>query len=386
MKILYHQKSIFGAGGIERQILRKAAWLVAHGIEVVVAVTDSPPPGTRQFFPVDPRVKVIELGINYTPASSKEYGMNPLSKTIGFIRKRILHRRRLKELLNKERPDILISVYPTVSSFIPSIGYDCPKILEFHFCRPLRTLAARRGVAGLIDRWRTLTDKANVRRFDRFVVLTDDDMQLWQPLDNLIKIPNGIPASVMTADPAKSKKVVAVGRLTRQKGFDRLLKAWQLVKAHDEASDWRLEILGEGGLRPQLTDLAESLGIADSVAMPGNIDDIGPRLADAAIFAASSRYEGHPLSIAEAMAAGLPVATFDCQCGPRELITDGVDGLLVANGEADSLADAILRLILQPRLRSSLGEAARLKITDRFNPERIMQQWIDLFEALSPPK
>lgn len=379
MKILYHQKSIHGAGGIERILLQKAAWLAGEGdIDVAIAVTDSIPDGEDTFYPLPDGVRIIQLGIEYGSGE----GLQFVKRVIRFFSKRRLHRKRLEALIAEEHPDVVISVYPTVSSFIPAIDDGSAKILEFHFCRPFRLLLARGGLMGLADRIRTLLDRRTASRFDRFVVLTEEDRGLWGEMKNIEVIPNGVDPPPIHATPSCSRTVVACGRLCRQKGFDLLLKAWATVKADPEFSEWRLRILGEGSERNNLESLAGELRIDDSVEMPGNTENVWSEYARSALMVTSSRYEGFSLAIAEGMASGLPIVSFSCPCGPSDLIDHGINGFLVKDGDTESLAENIATLIRNPDLRDSMGKKGRKKIAENFATAGIMQRWSALLRRM----
>ncbi|MGI6419438.1 MAG: glycosyltransferase family 4 protein [Thermoguttaceae bacterium] len=168
------------------------------------------------------------------------------------------------------------------------------------------------------------------------------------------------------------KRILAAGRLTAEKGFDRLLRAFaQAASRHPE---WDLVILGEGPERRPLELLAEQLQLAGRVAMPGWCDDVAAAMARCDLFVLSSLYEGFPNALAEAMAAGMPVVSYDCQSGPAEIIRDGYDGLLVRSGSVEWLAAAIDRLMGDEAGRRLLAGHAR-EVVERFSEARFYQRW-----------
>lgn len=177
----------------------------------------------------------------------------------------------------------------------------------------------------------------------------------------VVVIPNGapvVPSGVqLLSDYASEPVVLAVGRLTVQKGFDILLAAFALAAA--SCGSWRLVIVGDGDEDARLQALAARLGIRDRVDFPGAQHDLWPYYARARIFALSSRHEGCPLVLREAMAAGLPVVATDCPSGPAEILCDGVTGLLVPPEDSLNFARALVRLMSSSRLRCDLGAAAR---------------------------
>jgi len=174
---------------------------------------------------------------------------------------------------------------------------------------------------------------------------------------------------------ASSKTLLAMGRLREQKGFDLLLKAFATL--YDKFPDWMLEIWGEGEQKEHLEGLRDELGLRGRVRFPGLAKEHYKTISAADIFVLSSRYEGFPNVLGEAMACGLPVVSFDCPSGPSEMIQDGVNGLLVPSGNIIQLSSSLERLMTSVELRKSLGEQA-LKITESYSLDKIIQAWEEL--------
>jgi glycosyltransferase involved in cell wall biosynthesis len=168
------------------------------------------------------------------------------------------------------------------------------------------------------------------------------------------------------------KRVVAMGRLTEQKGFDILLDAFGRARAR--FPDWSLFIIGEGPLRPVLEARSQQPDLKGSVTFAGRLDTPSSMLGVSQLFVLSSRYEGFPNALTEAMAMGLPVISTDCPTGPREIIQNGINGLLVPPEDPNALATAMERLMSDPDERTRLGHAAE-HIIERYSLERIMGQW-----------
>ena len=174
------------------------------------------------------------------------------------------------------------------------------------------------------------------------------------------------------------KQVIAVGRYVPQKGFDRLISAWSIVnKKHP---DWILRIYGDG-MREQLQNQIYELGISPSCILEHSTPDIVDKYCKSSIFVLSSRYEGFGMVIIEAMACGVPPVSFTCPCGPRDIISDGINGLLVENGNIEGLAEKICYLIENENVRREMGRQARMDI-ERFRIEPIAEQWKTLFESI----
>lgn len=192
------------------------------------------------------------------------------------------------------------------------------------------------------------------------------------PTAQLAFVPNPVEIPEQTTAVPQEKIILAVGRLHRQKGFDLLLEAFaQITKRHP---DWRLVFLGDGPERDALGEKAAALSITDRVEWKGLVANPSENFERASIFALPSRYEGTPNALLEAMAHGLAVVVSDASPGPLELVTDGVSGRVVADENADALANAMERLIESPDLREALGAAARDRVSS-MNPANAVSQW-----------
>jgi len=169
-----------------------------------------------------------------------------------------------------------------------------------------------------------------------------------------------------------ARSVLSVGRFVPQKGFDILLDAFARVS--DRYPYWVLTILGDGPLRRDLEAQRDRLGLTERVRLPGAASNLTPYLHKADVFVMASRYEGFPMVLCQAMACGLPVIYTDCPSGPREIIRNGVDGLLVPNEDVEGLAAAMEALISDEKKRERLAMHAR-EIIERFNLPTIMERW-----------
>lgn len=376
MKIIYCHCSVYNPGGMEKVLLNKVKWLSARGHEVVVVTTDQA--GRPPFYEFPDNVRMIDLGINY----SMDNTLPVCKKISGYLRKRRLHRKRLMELLMEERPDITVSLYPSESSFIPAIKDGSKKVLELHFNRFFRRQYGRRGIMGMIDRIRSRQDVSIARKFDSFVVLTEEDCGYWGDMKNIAVIPNAAMPMDEECSDGTAKRVIAVGRLDYQKGFDRLLRVWSLVKSDRELTDWKLDIYGQGEWEDMLGNMARELGVSDSVTIHKPIKQISREYAKSSILVMTSHYEGFPMVMIEGMSAGLPVISYGFKCGPRDIICDGVNGMIIEEGDEQGFACALASLMKDGRKRVEMGQNAK-KIIDRYSENTVMDMWMELFNSLS---
>ena len=373
MKIIYCIACTCHSGGMERVLTNKANYLARHGYEIVVVTTDQR--GKQPFFPLEPSIRSIDLGINYDENNDKSF----LNKLLHYPVKQALHRKRLKAVLMKERPNVTVSMFNNDAGFIPGIKDGSAKLLEIHFSKFKRLQYGRKGLWRLADRWRSKQDEKTVRKFDRFVVLTEEDKAYWGNLPNIMVIPNaisGIPAGTALLE---NKRVIAVGRYTFQKGFERLVDAWHLLASR--FPDWKLDIIGEGEERPLLEQRIHFYGLDGQVTLTRPTQEIGKVYQEASILASSSRYEGLPMVLLEAQAFGLPIVAFQCKCGPKDIVSDGMNGYLVPEGDTAGMAQRLEILMKDEALRKRMGLKAKESAL-RFNEEVIMKKWMYTFQTL----
>lgn len=375
MKIIYCMASVHSPGGMERVLLNKVRYLWEQGgNELAIVTTDQG--GRPPFYTFPSGVKLVDLDINYTD----DLNLPALQRIPSFLKRRRLHRKRLTAFLMAEKADIVVSLYPSESSFIPFIRDGSKKVLELHYNKFFRLQYARSGLLGLIDRFRTWQDERIVRRFDRFVVLTQEDAGYWGALPNLQVIPNAALPVPETRWNPYSRRVIAVGRLDYQKGFDRLVKAWALLPS-DLRDSWQLEIFGQGEWEVRLQELIRKRGVKESARVNAPTKEIFREYAASSFLVMSSHYEGFPMVLLEAMACGLPGVCFTFPCGPKDVIEDGKNGLLVPEGDIPALAGAMERLMRDQALRERMSTAAR-EIIRTYSEEKVMQQWIQCFNSL----
>ena len=349
------------SGGAERVMSILANYWVAHGWEVtlIMLVDPTQPP----FYQLDPRIQIHSLGI-------AKNSTNPIA-AIYHAGWRVWV---LRQEIIASQPDAVISFMSAVNVYSILAGWnlDVPIIVSEHT------------YPGAIDAnrvWQLLM-KWSYRHADIVTVLTQNAVPFYPVADGYrtIAIPNPVlmPAPVIDTEPLlTSPSIIAIGRLEDCKGFDLLLRAFHQVQA--KYPDWQLMILGEGSRRSQLEDLRSQLQLIDRVHLPGAVTNVREYLAQADLFVLSSRVEGFPMALCEAMACGVPVLAADCLSGPRDIIENGVNGVLVATEDLAALVAGLDRLMSDPTQRQHLAQNAP-QILDRFGLDRVMEMWTDAID------
>lgn len=377
MRIAYCIPSLYYPSGMERVLTLKANYFAeVFGYEIHIILTDGK--DRKPYYDLHPSIKIHQLDINYDLL----YGA-PLYRRIGkYLQMQRLFRRRLNECLCDIRPDITISLLRRDINFINRMKDGSIKLGEIHFNKSNYRSFDDNRLPGFIQRivknyWRCQLIR-QLRKLTRFIVLSHEDAALWTELNNVQVIHNPLSFFPEQQSDCTSKQVIAVGRYMPQKGFDRLIDAWALVnRKHPE---WVLRIYGDG-MRDVLQQQIDSLGISSTCLLEHSVEDIIEKYCESSLFVLSSRYEGFGMVIIEAMACGVPPISFACPCGPRDIIRDGVDGLLVENGDVEGLAGKIALLIEDEDRRKEMGRQARTNV-ERFRIEHIALQWKELFATV----
>jgi glycosyltransferase involved in cell wall biosynthesis len=357
-----------GRGGAERVTVTLANHWSAQGRHVTIATLA----GTGEVaYPLSPAVGRIALNL-----ARPSRGWAP---ALGANLRRVLA---LRAVLRREHPDVAIGMMGTTNVLlaVAGLGLDGIRVASERVHPPRVPLGRS---------WERLR-AATYRWLDAVVVQTEQS-RVWVSANTsarrVVAIPNPVAWPLPEREPRRPPesvgrpthaRLLAVGRLERQKGFDLLIDAFAALPAVREL--WDLVIVGEGPEREALTSQVVARGLAGAVHLPGEVGNLGEWYSHADLFALASRFEGFPNVLVEAMASGLPVVAADCETGPRDIIRPGVDGILVPPEEVEALARGLADLMADADRRRGLGRRAK-EVRDRFAIERIAAAWEAVFQG-----
>ncbi|MDO9680718.1 MAG: glycosyltransferase family 4 protein [Bacteroidales bacterium] len=375
LKIAYCIPSLYSVSGMEKTLTIKANYFAeVFNYKITIILTDGK--GREPAFFLSPKIEVINLNLNYDKIWSYPFYV----KIFAYAFKQILFRRRLSAALKQIKPQITVSMLRRDINFITKIKDGSIKIGEIHFSkskyRDLDSAEKKFSIKGMFARLWMRQLIVNLKRLQTFVVLSYEDKEKWVELNNVAVIYNPIINIPSFQSDCSSRNVIAAGRFVRQKGYDMLLESWAIVAS--KHPDWTLSIYGSGD-KGSFQEIIDRLGIEKNCKLYDAVLNLNEKFAESSIFAFSSRYEGFGMVITEAMACGIPPVAFACQCGPRDIITPGKDGLLVEPENIQELAEKICTLIEDDQLRKSMGLQARSR-AERFTLERVAKEWDALFK------
>jgi glycosyltransferase involved in cell wall biosynthesis len=320
-------------------------------------------------FPVDARVQRVGLGMMSDAANPVQGLWNNLRRVT-----------EVRKAVRQSRSSLVVSLT------------DKMNIVTLLACRPLKLpiiINERSNPAqqhlGAAWEWLRRRSYPYCRAAVAQTRAVAEQLQTLVQNDRVRVIPNGVkePNQFWAEDPSRPPLILAIGRLSREKGFDLLIRAFaSLVERY---ADWELRIAGEGQERSSLERLVTDLNLDVSVHLPGWVQSPSDLLCSSRMFVLPSRYEGFPNVLLEAMATGAPVVAFDCEFGPGEIVEHGVNGLLVPAGDVQGLAREMERLMLDAALRVRLGERAR-EVVHRYKVDDYFQCWDQLLEDCIGPE
>ena len=379
MMLIYVTDAFAVWGGMERVLADKMNVLARqYGWEVTLLTTNQ---GEHPLtYELHPNVKYIDLGVRL----HQEYQFRGFRKLLKRRELKQILKNRIKRAIENLRPDLIVCVKLDFVPVLADLKGDIPLVVESHtLCH-----SEEMDEVGLLRRMYIWSLKRSIGKADAVVALTEGDANDWKAYnDNVHVIPNVVHIDdqgdrslipFQGKDIKRPVPLIYVGRFSKQKDMDSLLRIWAII--HQQYPDWQLDIYGEGELKEYYLSLIQKMNANIHVFEPtANIMEV---YREHSILLLTSKYEPFGLVLPEAMSCGLPVVAFDCPYGPADIITDGVDGYLIADRSVELFAQRVGQLISDYDLRVKMGKAG-IASSKRYQASRIMPQWIQLFEQLT---
>ena len=376
-KIVYCTPALYMAGGVERVLTFKANYFAeCFGYDITIILTEGK--DEPLFYPLSEKIKVINLNIDFEELWTCSFA----KKIFIYLKKQRRYKKLLAAELMQLRPDITVSLLRREINFITGIKDGSKKVGEIHINRAnYRNFDKSQSniFKDIFSNYWMHNLVSKLKHLDKLVVLTDKDKEAWVELDNVQVIPNPLSFKPSVISTQREKRVISVGRYCHEKGYDYLLQAW--AKVQHACPDWQLVVFGDGD-RSLYDQMLSDLEIdSNRCILNGRTSDIQLEYIKSSLAVCSSRFEGFGLSIVEAMACGLPVVSFDCPWGPRSIISDGEDGVLVEKGNVDLFAEKMMTLMRDSDKRKQFSKNA-LRNVQRYDIEQIAHKWKSLFDEL----
>ena len=370
--------------GVERVLAQRLSLLAESGEYEVYLITYNQY-GAPFSFPMSEKVHYIDLATRYINHCS----YHGLLQYVDRFCSKLSYKRAVRNCLKRIAPDVItcIDVYLADLQAVLDSGINAVKTVECH-CGLSAYFGDLERIESIDKRSKERKNKEKIvqtiLRFDKIIVMTEDEKKDWGAEDKVVCIPNMLPC-YPSEIPDKSQinhRVISVGRYAYQKGYDMLLSSWKYVQ--EKHPDWSLHIFGSrDGDRGDYESLNSIIaaGSMQNVFLYPATDDVYSEYDKSDIYVMSSRFESFGLVLIEAMSSGLPVISFDCKYGPRSIIQDGVTGAIVQPNHIEKMAEAICSLIESEEKRRNLRINAR-QGAKKYLPETIMPLWNDFYQSL----
>lgn len=368
MKILYCTNQLSTHGGIERMLSQKINFLLQQNEDEVFLATFEQL-GMPDVYPLDNRVARFDLAIHYCKNKSYFHQKN--------LFKILKHYFKLRSLIKKIQPDIIVSVsYTPEQFFLPFIQKQIPKIKELHSSGIVVGISGKKEKKSIKENLTSI-----FKRFDALVVLNKDEVPYFEGC-NTVVIPNFTDfKSDLSTKCVKEKTIIAAGRIAPVKQFQELVHIWKMI--HNNCTDWKFKLFGDGEpkLVEELQELIQSFNLESSFLLMPATTNLQEELEKASIYAMTSETECFPMVLLEAQISGLAIVSYNCPFGPRNIVNNGYDGYLVSQDNREDFAKCLSELMFNESKRNYLGGNARQNVIC-FSKENVMAQWNNLFTQL----
>lgn len=361
MRLLYIVPNINNEGGVARTLTIKTDALIEKwGYDVHILTQNNG--HSDPFYEFNPKIAFVDVILK--------------GGVFQFLK---AYKKSLVQQIELVKPDIVIVCDNGLKAFaIPFLVKNkVPIIFECHGSKFVEESKNKYGLFSKGIRFLKYTFKNfGAKKFTKFIALSESSRAEWN-IKNGMVIPNVSWLQPKKIAELKNKKIIAVARNSYEKGLDRLLLIWQIVSV--KHPDWILEIYGKD--TTSLKGTAEKLAIDQTIYFFEPVDAIADKYKEASVFVMTSRQEGFPMALIEAMASGLPCVAYDCPCGPRAIINADQDGFLIPDGNETVFIEKLNKLMEEEDLRKSIGSKAAQNVR-QYDSDTIMNQWNDLFLLL----
>ena len=373
MTIIFFIPSFYNAGGTEKILATKINYLVNLNYQITLIISDQN--NKPLVFPLNSKVNVVDLKIN-------QIGLSKL-KFFGFFLNIFKLRKLYKKVLQNISANVFVVVERGYEDFIITfLGKNITTIREFHFSRngnlyienllPLSKRLVKKGLRSLYEYC--------YKSYKYLILLTNKDKEAWSGYRNIKVIPNFTDINLFPSDySTRPNKIIAVGSMNDdRKGIKGIIESW--VRYNDSFNGWELHIYGDGKFKTTFESIANHQILENRVHFHGVIKDLNHIYNDARLLISASHAEGLPMVFLEAQAYGVPIISFDCYCGPSDIIQNGVNGQLIEIGDYNQLAKYTIKLINNKALMHNMSKNS-LIVSKAFSEEKIMSSWLKLYNT-----
>lgn len=369
---MYINDAIAIWGGLERILVEKANYLAdVYGYNINIVTTNQG--GHPVPYTLSPQVVFHNLDIMF----HHQYLHTGIRRLYMRLKKEILFKKKLKEYIETIKPDIIVTLRMDYLYYLVKVNNSIPLVVESHFSYISYLYEDDRMFHSLHLRYGNMLIKKSSLML---VALTSGDAKNWEKITkNVCVIPNMVHLNETGCySDCSAKRVIYVGRFSKQKDISSLIRIW--IEVHSKHPDWRLDIFGGYGeckdsIVSEITNMNANIRILEPTS------NIFKQYIESSMLLLTSIYEPFGLVIPEAMSCGIPVVSFDCPYGPREIIVDGVNGFLVKERNVHVFAERVCQLIESPDLRISMGREG-IKTSMNYHSSIIMPMWKNLFEKI----